>query len=329
MLRTSLATGAILVAATVVFTLPAQAQDPSGPWPNRAVRIVVPYAPGNTGDITFRQIQPLLETKLGARFLVDNKAGASGNIGAEEVVRARPDGHTLLLGATNNYVTNQHLIRGMRFDPLRDLMPITMVSNAPSVVVVAESMPVNDLRGLSAFAAKASPPLAFGSPGIGTPPHLAAELFRQLAGVEMVHVPYKGSPPAVQGLVNGETQLYITAFSSVAAMVKAGRLKALAVAGDTRLAALPQVPTSAEQGMPALRTGNWWGLSAPTGTDPDLIRRIADAIREALSDPGVRDRYQELGLTAVGNSPSEFAAQMQREAAAWKQVIDKAGLAPN
>ena len=305
-----------------------QAQD-TGAWPNRAVRVVVPYAPGNTGDITFRQIQPLLESRLGARFLIDNKSGASGNIGAEEVVRARPDGHTLLLGATNNYVTNQHLIRGMRFDPLSDLMPITMVSNAPSVVVVAESLAANDLRSLSALAAKATPPFAFGSPGIGTPPHLAAELFRQLAGVDMVHVPYKGSPPAVQGLINGETQLYVTAFSSVAAMVKAGRLKALAVAGESRLAALPDVATSAEQGMPALRTGNWWGLSAPKDTDAELIRRIADAVKEALADPTVRARYQELGLTAVGNAPAEFAEQMRREAASWKQVIARAGLQPN
>lgn len=308
-----------------LFPVISQAQD-AGPWPNRAVRIVVPYAPGNTGDITFRQIQPLLESRLGARFLIDNKSGASGNIGAEEVVRAKPDGHTLLLGATNNYVTNQHLIRGMRFDPLQDLMPITMVSNAPSVVVVAESLAASDLRGLSVLAAKATPPLAFGSPGIGTPPHLAAELFRQLAGVEMVHVPYKGSPPAVQGLINGETQLYVTAFSSVAAMVKAGRLKALAVAGESRLAALPEVATSAEQGMPALRTGNWWGLSAPQGTDPDLVRKIADAVRDALADATVRARYQELGLTAVGNAPREFAEQMRREAAAWKQVIERAGL---
>jgi tripartite-type tricarboxylate transporter receptor subunit TctC len=313
---------------TLMLPLAATAQD-NAPWPNRAVRVVVPYAPGNTGDITFRQIQPLLEAKLGARFLIDNKAGASGNIGAEEVVRSKPDGYTLLLGATNNYVTNQHLIRGMRFDPLRDLAPITMVSNAPSVVVVAETMAASNLKELSAIAAKASPPLAFGSPGIGTPPHLAAELFRQLAGVEMVHVPYKGSPPAVQGLINNETQLYVTAFSSVAAMVKAGRLKALAVAGDSRLAALPNVPTSAEQGMPALRTGNWWGLSAPAGTDAELIRRIAAAVRDTLADTAVRERYQELGLTAVGNSPADFAAQMQREASTWKQVIDKAGLTPN
>ena len=319
---------ALFFAISLSMPVAVQAQD-VGTWPNRAVRVVVPYAPGNTGDITFRQIQPILETKLGTRFLIDNKAGASGNIGAEEVVRAKPDGYTLLLGATNNYVTNQHLIRGMRFDPLRDLAPITMVSNAPSVVVVGESMQAADLKGLAALAAQASPALAYGSPGIGTPPHLAAELLRQLAGVELVHVPYKGSPPAVQGLINNETQLYVTAFSSVAAMVKAGRLKALAVAGDSRLAALPDVPTSAEQGFPALRTGNWWGLSAPSGTDAELIQRIALATREALADPGVRERYKDLGLTAVGNSPAEFADQMRREAAVWKQVIDKAGLSAN
>jgi tripartite-type tricarboxylate transporter receptor subunit TctC len=262
------------------------------------------------------------------RFLIDNKSGASGNIGAEEVVRAKPDGYTLLLGATNNYVINQFLIKGMRFNPQKDLTPITVISNAPSVVVVNASLPVKTLKELSALAAQSPGKMAFASPGVGTPPHLAAELYKQLAGIDLIHVPYRGSPPAVQGLLGGETQIYITAFSSVAGNVNAGKLKALAVASPQGLSILPSVPSTAQQGLPELVTGNWWGLSAPNGTDEKIIKKLGDAIREILADPAVRQKYAEIGVSAVGNSPAEFAAQINQEAAVWKKVIERTDIKP-
>jgi tripartite-type tricarboxylate transporter receptor subunit TctC len=320
-----------LLAKTILLTactaLSAQASE-ADTWPNRPVRVVVPYAPGNTGDITFRQIQTQLEARFGVRFLIDNKSGASGNIGAEEVVRAKPDGYTLLLGATNNYVINQFLIKGMRFNPQKDLTPITVISNAPSVVVVNASLPVKTLKELSALAAQSPGKMAFASPGVGTPPHLAAELYKQLAGIDLIHVPYRGSPPAVQGLLGGETQIYITAFSSVAGNVNAGKLKALAVASPQGLSILPSVPSTAQQGLPELVTGNWWGLSAPNGTDEKIIKKLGDAIREILADPAVRQKYAEIGVSAVGNSPAEFAAQINQEAAVWKKVIERTDIKP-
>jgi len=297
-------------------------------WPNRPVRVVIPYAPGNTGDITFRLIQNQLEAKFGVRFLIDNKSGASGNIGAEDVVRSAPDGYTLLLGSTNNYVTNSSLIKGMRFDPMKDLAPITMISNAPSVVIVNANLPVNTLAELTALAKKEPGKLAFASPGNGTPPHLAAELYKQLTGVDLIHVPYRGSAPAVQGLLGGDTQIYMTALSSVAGNISAGKLKALAVAGSQRLSVLPNVPTAAQQGIPEMMTGNWWGLSAPLGTDRKIVQKLADAIQLILNEPTVRQKYSELGLSPVGSSPSDFANQIANEASIWKKVIARSGIQP-
>jgi tripartite-type tricarboxylate transporter receptor subunit TctC len=320
-----LLTAAATFATAGALTAPAHAAEP---WPSRPIRIVVPYAPGNTGDITFRFIQPQLEKQFGVRFLIDNKSGASGNIGADEVVRAQPDGYTFLLGATNNFVTNQFLFRNMRFDPLKDLMPVALLSNAPSVMIVNSTLPVSTLKDFTEMARQSPSKLNYGSPGNGTPPHLAGELYSQLAKVQLTHVPYRGSPPAVAGLLGSEIQLYITAFSSVAGNVAGGKLKALAVASDQRLAILPDVPTTREQGLPDLLTGNWWGMAAPAGTDPAIIDKMSAAIKAALSDPAVRKQYADIGVTAVGSSPTEFGAQIAKEAVAWKQVIDRAQIQP-
>jgi tripartite-type tricarboxylate transporter receptor subunit TctC len=312
---------AVLSGVACLHALPAQAADP---WPARPIRVVVPYAPGNTGDITLRFVQLQLEKRFGVRILIDNRSGASGNIGAEDVVRAAPDGYTFLLGATNNFVTNQYLFKDMRFDPLKDLMPVSLLSNAPSVMVVNADSPINSLTELTKYAKQNPGKLNYGSPGNGTPPHLAVELYSQLAGVQLVHVPYRGSPPAVQGLMANEIQLYVTALSSVVGNVNNGKLKALAVAGDQRLPIIPNVPTTAEQGLPGLVTGNWWGLAAPIGTDPAIIAKLSSALKEVLADPAVRKQYADIGVTAVGSTPDEFARMLQKEAASWKTVIDRA-----
>ncbi|WP_296469318.1 tripartite tricarboxylate transporter substrate binding protein [Pigmentiphaga sp.] len=298
------------------------------PWPARPIRVVVPYAPGNTGDITLRFTQLLLEKRFGVRILIDNKSGASGNIGAEEVVRAAPDGYTFLLGATNNFVTNQYLFKSMRFDPIKDLAPVSLLSNGPSVLVVNAASDIRTLADLTAAAKKNPGKLNYGSPGNGTPPHLAAELYSQLAGVQLTHVPYRGSPPAVQALMAGDIQLYITALSSVAGHVSSGKLRAIAVADKERLSILPEVPTTAEQGLPGLVTGNWWGLAAPLGTDPQVIQQLSSALREVMQDPAVRKQYADIGLTPIGSTPAEFAARIESEARIWKAVIEKANLQP-
>ncbi|MDX3906640.1 MAG: tripartite tricarboxylate transporter substrate binding protein [Pigmentiphaga sp.] len=314
---------ACLVAAACFHGSAAWAADA---WPSRPIRVVVPYAPGNTGDITLRFAQLQLEKKFGVRLLIDNKSGASGNIGADEVVRAAPDGYTFLLGATNNFVTNQFLFKSMRFDPIKDLMPVSLVSNGPSVLVVNGASEIRTLSDLTEAAKKNPGKLNFGSPGNGTPPHLAAELYSQLADVQLTHVPYRGSPPAVQALMAGEIQLYITALSSVAGHVASGKLRAIAVADKERLPILPAVPTTAEQGLPGLVTGNWWGLAAPVGTDPRVVDKLAGALQEVLRDPAVRKQYTDIGVTPVASTPAEFAARIQHEARAWKTVIEKANI---
>ncbi|GAA0520293.1 MULTISPECIES: tripartite tricarboxylate transporter substrate binding protein [Pigmentiphaga] len=316
---------ASLAAACVLASTAAVAADA---WPSRPIRVVVPYAPGNTGDITLRFVQLQLEKQFGVRILIDNKSGASGNIGADEVVRATPDGYTFLLGATNNFVTNQYLFKGMRFDPTKDLVPVSLLSNGPSVLVVNGSSDIRTLSDLTAEAKKNPGKLNFGSPGNGTPPHLAAELYSQLANVQLTHVPYRGSPPAVQALLAGEIQLYVTALSSVAGHVTSGRLRAIAVADGERLPILPSVPTTAEQGLPGLVTGNWWGLAAPVGTDPQIIDKFSRALREVLKDPAIRKQYTDIGVTPIGSTPAEFAARIKQEAQAWKAVIEKANIQP-
>ncbi|MBX6320002.1 tripartite tricarboxylate transporter substrate binding protein [Pigmentiphaga sp.] len=314
--------------ATALLCIPgiaAQAADAS--WPSRPIRVVVPFAPGNAGDVTFRIVQKELEARLGANFYIDNKSGASGNIGAEDVVRSAPDGYTLLLGATNNFVTNQYLAT-LRYDPIKDLVPISVINNAPAVVVVNANLPANSLDELTAYAKQHPGKLNYGTPGSGTAPHLVGALYAQAAGVDIVHVPYRGAPPAVQALVAGDVQIFFAAagISTVAGHIASGRLKALAVASPRRLPALPEVKTTAEQGMPALVAGNWWGLAAPVGTDPAIVQKLADAVKAAVSKPEIVQQFEKLGVTPVGNSPEEFGAQITREAATWKATIEKAGI---
>jgi len=294
------------------FGTAAQAADN---WPSRPIRVVVPYAPGNAGDVTFRIVQQELEARLGANFYIDNKSGASGNIGAEDVVRAAPDGYTLLLGATNNFATNQYLAK-LRYDPIKDLLPITVINNAPAVVVVNASLPANNLAELTAYAKKNPGKLNYGTPGSGTPPHLIGALYAQSAGI------------AVQALLAGDVQIFFASagISTVAGHIASGKLKPLAVAAPQRLPALPQVQTTAEQGLPDLVAGNWWGLAAPVGTDPAIVRKLADAVKAAVAKPEIARQFEKLGLTAVGNTPAEFGAQIQREAGVWKGIIEKADI---
>lgn len=295
-------------------------------WPTKPIRLVIPYAAGGAGDITFRTVAPAIEERLGQRFVIDNKAGASGNIGAGEVARSTPDGYTLLLGATNNFVTNQFLYKTMDFDPLKAFVPVTVMSNAPSVIIVNASVPAGSLKELAAYA-KANPgKLNYGSPGNGTPAHLAAELFSHLAGVKMVHVPFKGSPPAVLALMANEVQVYFTPLTPIAGQLQSGKVRAIALAAPARLAALPDVPTTQEAGFPDLQTGNWWGLVAPAGTDKRILERLEKEVRTALAAPAVHKRYAELGMVVVGNSRDEAAAMMKNEAARWKKIIDTAGI---
>lgn len=292
-------------------------------WPTaKPIRVVVPYPAGGAGDVTFRTLQPHLEKALGAKFYVDSKSGASGNIGASDVARAPADGYTFLLGATNNYVMNQFLFK-MDFDPLKDLAPISKVVNAPLVVLVNASMPAKTLSEFSAYAKQNAGKLNYSSPGIGTGGHLGAVRYAEQTGTPLTHVPYRGAAPALQAVMGGEVQAMFVTADVAARQMGGGRLRALAVMGPERLAALPDVPAVGELGLPGLYAGNWWGLSAPAGTDPVIVDKMAKAVRAVVSLPEVIEQFRNLSATTIGNAPAEFAAELSREAATWKALIER------
>jgi tripartite-type tricarboxylate transporter receptor subunit TctC len=313
---------ATAAACLTILSIPAWAQA----WPSKPVRLVIPYAAGGGGDVTWRSISNSVEGRLGQRFVVDNKVGASGNLGAADVARAQPDGYTLLLASTNNLVTNQFLFKDMGFDPLQAFAPIAMLSDAPTVFAVNASVPARTLPELVAHA-KANPgKLNFGSPGNATPPHLAAELLARLANVKIVHIPYKGAAGAVQALLAGDIQLYFTALTPISGHMKSGKVRALAVGSQKRLQSIPDVPTTAEAGFPELLTGNWWVLAAPRGIDAAIVDRLAAEVRTALAETGVQNRYVELGMIRGEQSPQELRQWLQSEAARWKRIIEAAGV---
>jgi len=297
-------------------------------YPNKPIRIINPYPAGNTGDISFRSISPVLEAKLGQRFVLENKPGATGNIGTQEVMRSEPDGYTLLLAPSNNFVMNQFLFKSLGYDPISSFEPITTLSDAPSIVVVQPALQVSSLRELQALARKSPGKLNFGSPGVGTPPHLAAEWFAKMADIKLTHIPYRGSPAAIVGLLSNDIQIYFSILSAIEGHVKAGKIKPLAVAAPLRLSALPDLPTTAESGFPDLVTGTWWAMFAPKGTDKKIVDRLATEIRSSFSENEVSKRFRELGMTTGGVRPAELAERIRTEAGSWGKLIQSIGLQP-
>ena len=300
---------------------PAVAQD----YPARPMRLVVPYAAGGAGDISFRIISSAVEERLGQRFVMENRPGASGNIGAADVARAAPDGYTLLLGGGNNFTSNQFLYK-MDFDPVAAFDPIALISSSPTIVTVNQSVPATSLRELVTYARANPGKLNFGSPGVGTPPQLSAELFSAIAEVKMVHVPFNGSPPVMAALLQNSVQVAFYTMGPIVALIRGGKVTPLAVASNSRLEALPGVPTTREAGFPDLLTGSWQGVVAPRGTAPRILDKINAAVRAALADPSVRKRYADMGAQPGDLSRDELAVFIKNEAARWKKVVESAGI---
>lgn len=295
-------------------------------YPDRPIRIVMPYPPGAAGDVAFRQIQPMLEKRLGQTLIVDYRTGAGGNIGVLEVVRAKPDGYTLVLGATNNFVINQFLYPRLGFDPLKALQPVGKLADVPAFIYINSQVPATDYKQFRDYARAHPGKLNYGSPGVGTTPHLSAYRLVQEMGAKMTHVAYRGSAPAVQALLANEIQLYIGGYTTAAAYVPQGKVRALAVAADHRFAALPDVPTAAEAAMPDTVRSNWWGFAAPAGTPHDDIERFATALREVLALPEVRESYLKNGFVPGQESPTSFAQEWRKEAPVWQAVVRESGV---
>ena len=299
----------------------ATAQD----WPSKPIRIVSPYAAGGVGDTIFRILAPALEAKLGQRFVIDNKTGAAGNIGAQEVVRAAPDGYTFLMAPTANYAVNQHLFK-LEFNPNTQLDPVVTIANAPLIAVVGSKVNASTLKQLTVLAKAPGAKFNFGSPGAGSPTHLAGASFALSQANGMEHIAYRGTPPLTQALLAGDIQLAFPTLTPVVGQLKAGTLKAVAVMATNRLSELPNVPTAAEAGFPEMLFGNWWTLAAPKGTDPKILSRLHQEISNLLNEPAIVAKLLDIGHVPMGLNPAESVTFIRTESAQFKNLIDRTGI---
>ncbi len=294
-------------------------------YPTKPIRIVVPFPAGGTTDILARAVAQRLSETLGQPAVVDNRPGAGGNIGAELVAKAPADGHTLLMGTVGTHAINASLYSKMPYDHVRDFAPIILVAGVPNVLVVYPSVPVGSVKELIAYA-KANPgKLNFASSGSGTSIHLAGELFKTMAGVQMAHVPYKGSAPAVTDLLGGQVQLMFDNLPSALPHIKAGKLKALAVTSATRAAALPDVPTIAESGLAGFDATSWFGLLAPAGTPQPIIARLNNEVAKWLASAEAKEKMAGLGANTAGHSADEFVRHIAAETSKWAKVVKESG----
>ena len=321
----------LLAAAATVALVPLSAHAQSA-WPNKPVRIVVPFAAGGTTDILARAIAPELQRVFGQPFVVDNKPGAGGNNGAAEVAKAAADGYTVLMGTVGTHAINPSIYPKMPYDHVKDFAPVTLVAGVPNVLVLnpatAQKYGINTVADLTRVA-KANPgKLNVASSGNGTSIHLSAELYKTLTGTFMLHLPYRGSGPALIDLLAGNTDLMFDNLPSALPHIKSGRLKALAVTSGQRSQAMPELPTIAEAGGPALKSyeaSSWFGLLAPAGTPADIIARLHQETAKALATPAIRERLQSQGAIPSGMSPAEFGKFIDAETKKWAQVVKASG----
>ena len=313
----------ILGAAGVALALaaaPARAD-----YPDRPIHLVVPFPAGGGADVLARPIMPRGARELGTTIVVENRPGAGGNVGAEYVARAAPDGYTLLYGTNGTHAINRALYASIPFDPVRDFAPVSRMTQIAALVVVYPGLPVATVGELVAYA-KANPgKVFFASAGNGTTSHLAGELFRTVAQVDVVHTPYRGGALAANDLMGGHVAMMIDVMPNVLPLAKGGKLRALAVTTAARVPAAPEIPTVAESGLPGFEVSAWDGVLAPAGTPPVVIDRLNAAIRTALADPEVRDALVARGAQPVPGTPEAFARHIAAESEKWAQVVKKAG----
>ena len=295
-------------------------------FPTKPVKIIVAFPPGGGTDIVARLIAPRLSDTWGQPVIVENRAGAAGVIGTEAAAKSEPDGHTLFMATMGNMTANQHLYPKMGIDPLRGFAPITKVVDVHFVFMAHPSLPANNVQELVALAKRKPGEIAYSSSGAGGAPHLAMELFKQQAGVDLTHIPYKGSAPSITDLIGGRVMLTMDSLVQSLPHIKAGRLKALAVLGPKRSALLPDVPTVAESGLPGYALTNWFGLLAPAATPPERNAKLHAHVAAVLREDEIQKKIAALGADVVGNSPQEFGAAMRAESAQWAQIMKSAGI---
>ncbi len=295
-------------------------------YPTKSVRIVAPFPPGGVADVLARAIQPGLQEALGQQVVIDNKPGAGGNIGAEIVAKAEPDGYTLLLASAGILTINEFLYSKMPFDTATAFSPITVVGDMPNIVVVNPKTAINTLKELIDRAKSLPGKLNFGSAGNGTTTHLAIVLLEQAAGIRLAHVPYKGAAPAVQDLVAGQIDGLVDNPPLVVGHIRSGAIKALAWVAPNRMAILPDVPTAAEAGLPGFEASSWFALIAPAGTPKEIVARLNAETVKVLRDPKMVQTFADKGVRLVGNSVAEFEAFIPRERARWADIVKVSGV---
>jgi tripartite-type tricarboxylate transporter receptor subunit TctC len=291
-------------------------------WPDKAITVVVPFPPGGSTDAIARAIGPKITARFGQPWVVDNRPGATGAIGASLVKRAPADGYTVMVASIGVYAVNQFLQKGMAYNPQRDFDLLTVAVRAPNVLVARPDLPANNIQEFVAYLKKNPGKVNFASSGNGSSDHLTAELFWQKSGTSGLHVPYKGGAPAITDLLGGQTDVSFVNINAALPYIKAGKLKALAVTGEQRSAVLPKLPTLAESGIPGVEIYSWQGIAAPKGLPKDVKARLHGAIVAALNEPELKSKLVEQGFEVVANTPEQFEQFLASEQARWKNVIE-------
>jgi tripartite-type tricarboxylate transporter receptor subunit TctC len=316
-----------VLTAVVAIALPAAASAQN--YPEKPIRLVLPFPPGGGTDGIARIVGDAMSKRLGQQILIDNRPGASGNIASDLVAKATPDGYTLLMGFSTALTVNPGLYGNLPFDVQKDFLPITELADGQYILVVHPSVPVKTVEELIAYA-KANPgQLNFASGGQGSPLHLAGELFKARAGVDLTHLPYKGGGPAATAVLGNEAQVLFGSVASTLPQIQAGNLRALATTGMKRLPALPDIRTLDEAGLKGFEVNTWYGLLAPKGTPQPILDKLYTEAKAALAEPKVVEGLGKLGLTVVASTPQEFSALIQRETDSWAKVIKDAGIKPD
>ena len=305
-----------LLASTLATSVLAQT-----PWPQQPIKIVVAYPAGAMGDSVMRLLSEDIARQLGQAVVIDNRGGAGGNIGANTVAHAKPDGYTFLVAAANNYSVNQYIYPSTGFDVNKDLLPVSALVNVPSVLFASAALPANSYVEFAQYAKQHPGKVNYGSPGAGTPPHLTTELLNEQAGLGMLHVPYKGSSFTVTALLANDIQVMLAGSGVGMPHLKAGKLKAFAVGTEQRLPELPDTPTFNELGLKHLRANTWWGMAAPKGTPADIVGKMNQALDQTLAKPDIQQKLATLGAQVIGGKPRAMQDLMTQDNAYWKEKL--------
>ena len=314
----------IWVVVLLIFTVSASAAENA--YPSRPVRLIAPFSAGGGVDIVARLVAQRLSEKWGQQVVVDNRTGATGIIGTDLAAHATPDGYTLLMGNAATHAVNVSLFKKLPYDAIRDFVPITLVGRVPEMLVVHPALPASTVQELIALAKSKPGELTFGSAGSGSPPHLAGELFQSLAKIRLVHIPYKGSAPALTDLIAGQINMYFSNILSAVPYVKGGRLRGLGVTSAKRSVVAPDIPAIAEAGLPGYEDYNWYGVLAPKGTPKAIVDKLHTDIVHVVKSTDVEDRLTKDGAEVIANTPAEFAKFIREEIQKYAQIIKQSGL---